>query len=132
MGNQNLTDVYNQIAHADVEILEKQAAQIKVAEEEDAAGRIMARGFADELQKLAGPYDLAGPGATGGNVGLKGRGIKAPKVKDISKGKGSFKPGSTVGAAGDIKPPPAPPKPVTPPPVPPKPVAQGHGKGMSY
>ena len=54
----SLTDVYNQISSHDAELLEKQAEQIKIAEEEDAAGRIMARGFADELHKIA-----AGPGA---------------------------------------------------------------------
>lgn len=117
----NLTDVYNRISAADAEILEKQAT-IKIADdEEDAAGRIMARGFADEFRKLAGPYDLAGSGATGGNVGLGSRPVKAPPVKDISKGKGSFKPGSTVGASGAIKPPPAPPKPAAPPAAAPKP-----------
>lgn len=60
---QSLTDVYNQVASKDVE-LEKQAAEmIKEAEEQDAAGRIMARGFADELaqlSKLAAPYSPMG------------------------------------------------------------------------
>ena len=51
----NLTDVYNQLSAADAVYLEKHAAQVKIAEEEDAAGRIMARGFADELTKLAAP-----------------------------------------------------------------------------
>jgi len=51
-----LTDLYNQaIVPMDVE-LEKQATElVKQAEEEDAAGRIMARGFADEMNKLAAP-----------------------------------------------------------------------------
>lgn len=49
----SLTDVYETISAADAELLEKQAAHIKQAEEEDAAGRIMARGFMDELHKLA-------------------------------------------------------------------------------
>lgn len=52
----SLTDVYNQISDHDAVYLEKQAEAIKVAEEEDAAGRIMARGFADELHKLAGGF----------------------------------------------------------------------------
>lgn len=55
----SITEVYEQISAKDQVILEKQAAQLKQAEEEDAAGRIMARGFADELSKLAG-----GPGST--------------------------------------------------------------------
>ena len=51
----SLTDLYNEaIVPMDVE-LEKQATEmVKQAEEEDAAGRIMARGFADELNKIAG------------------------------------------------------------------------------
>jgi len=51
----SLTQLYNEaLLPLDAE-LEKQASElVKQAEEEDAAGRIMARGFADELQKLAG------------------------------------------------------------------------------
>jgi hypothetical protein len=58
----NLTDVYNQFASIDDE-LEKQAFEmVKQAEEEEFAGRIMARGFADELNKLAAPsFDTASP-----------------------------------------------------------------------
>ena len=48
----SLTDVYNDISDQDVVYLEKHAEQIKENEEEDAAGRIMARGFADEIHKL--------------------------------------------------------------------------------
>lgn len=48
-----LVDVYNSLAPIDAE-LEKQASQlVKQAQEEDAAGRITARGFIDELNKLA-------------------------------------------------------------------------------
>ena len=48
-----LTDVYNQFSSID-EQLEKQASKmVKQAEEEEFAGRIMARGFADEMSKLA-------------------------------------------------------------------------------
>jgi hypothetical protein len=51
---ENLTDVYNQFASIDDE-LEKQASEmVKQAEEEQFAGLIMARGFADEMNKLAG------------------------------------------------------------------------------
>lgn len=51
---ESLTDLYNQLIVPQDEELEKQAGEmLKVAEEEDAAGRIMARGFADELNKLA-------------------------------------------------------------------------------
>jgi hypothetical protein len=52
----SLTELYNQQIVPMDEELEKQATEMwKEAEEEDAAGRIMARGFADELDKLAGP-----------------------------------------------------------------------------
>ena len=54
---QTLTEVYEKLAAVDPVIKEeviKQASELeKLAEEEDAAGRIMARGFADELQKIA-------------------------------------------------------------------------------
>ena len=72
----SLTDIYNDISSHDVAYLEKQAAQLqktadleKQAEEEDAAGRITARGFADELNKLASA-GLVGRGlAWGGAIG---------------------------------------------------------------
>ncbi|RKX67343.1 MAG: hypothetical protein DRP42_00665 [Tenericutes bacterium] len=56
-----LTDIYDAVSSHDVE-LEKAAADefCKVAEE-DAAGRIMARGFMDELNKLAAPMALPKP-----------------------------------------------------------------------
>ncbi len=72
---QSLTDVYNTVASRDAD-LEKQAAELyKQAEEEDAAGRIMARGFADELNKLAAPY-TAGENVT--DTGPKGGAFKGP------------------------------------------------------
>jgi hypothetical protein len=52
----SLTDMYEKIASYDEEI-EQQYSELsdteKTAAEYDAAGRIMARGFADELNKLA-------------------------------------------------------------------------------
>lgn len=83
---QSLQDVYTQIASQDAE-LEKQASElIKQAEEEDAAGRITARGFADELAKLAsahavtqakiaGAYDA---GASAFDTGPKGGAMQRP------------------------------------------------------
>ena len=51
---ESLTELYENMLVPQDEELEKQAGElIKQAEEEDAAGRIMARGFADELNKLA-------------------------------------------------------------------------------
>lgn len=50
----SLTDVYNSLLVPRDEQLAKEASELqKVAEEEDAAGRIMARGFLSELDKLA-------------------------------------------------------------------------------
>jgi hypothetical protein len=67
----NLTDIHQQLSAVDHVYLEKQAEAIKIAEEEDAAGRIMARGFADELAKLAQEVRGAsgwGPAYAGGSV----------------------------------------------------------------
>lgn len=118
----SLTDLYNQALLPMDEQLEKQAGEmLKQAEEEDAAGRIMARGFADELNKLAGPWGgPSGPGGAGGNVDAgpstgsllgKGRTLRAPKVPNIGQGKGQFGKGKTVAPSGQIQPkkPPTPP-----------------------
>jgi hypothetical protein len=49
---QSLTEICDSLNARDAE-LEKQAAELtKLAQEEEAAGRIMARGFADELNGL--------------------------------------------------------------------------------
>lgn len=67
-----LTDLYNeQIVPLDQE-LEKQASEmIKQAEEEEFAGRIMARGFADEMNKLAEGIIPMGKGEEYGTVKSK-------------------------------------------------------------
>jgi len=97
----NLTDVYNQIAEADVTMLEKQAAHIKVAEEEDAAGRIMARGFADELTKIAGGGDM-GYGSSDGTS--KQKLPTPPKVNtDIVKAKPKTGTGTGPAAGPQLK-----------------------------
>jgi hypothetical protein len=125
-----LTELYNsQIVPLDEE-LEKQAAEfVKQAEEEDAAGRIMARGFADELNKLAmgpsyGPGDGAAPKSTVtmGNAGQSAGAAKARayganvaksmfggKTPNLGKGMGDFKSpaggyGATGGGAGGAPP----------------------------
>ena len=123
-----LTDLYNQaIVPMDAE-LEKQAAElVKQAEEEDAAGRIMARGFADELHKLA-----EGPGLTRRpNFSVGGRGAATETAKPAS-GSPAFGRGSKVTPGGNI----TPPKPKAPPAPTPgagaKPAIAGPstGKGM--
>lgn len=65
---ESLTDLYNQQIIPLDEELEKQATEmVKQAEEEEYAGRIMARGFADELNKIAGdPLALKYPGKAPG------------------------------------------------------------------
>jgi len=121
----NLTDIHNQLSAADQVYLEKHAEQIKIAEEEDAAGRIMARGFADELTKLAGPAKSpltnTVPGSTGG-FGSSSASIKAPGGTVKS---GPYKTGG--GATGPAKP--AAPAQRTPmvPPVNPNSAANGGG-----
>lgn len=90
----NLTDIHNQLSATDRVYLEKRAEQIKIAEEEDAAGRIMARGFADELTKLAGPYTPSSEGPFAGAAN--------PKTnfgKDVG-GIVPSKPGFDLGGAG--------------------------------
>ena len=54
----NLTDVLEKLSSVDVVKQARQSEMTKQAEEEDAAGRIMARGFADELQKIAQDSDV--------------------------------------------------------------------------
>lgn len=89
----SLTDVYNEVASKDAD-LEKQAAElVKQAEEEDAAGRIMARGFADELAKLAEPYS---GGANAFNTGPKGGQMK-PQGGSVASGGYSTGGGKTGG-----------------------------------
>jgi hypothetical protein len=61
-----LVDVYAQMSARDGEILEKQAMQKVAAQEADAAGRIMARGFADELGSLVKMAEGLAPLGSGG------------------------------------------------------------------
>ena|SRR5579871_5708675 len=99
----SITEVYEHLSAQDEHYLEKQAAAIKQAEEEDAAGRIMARGFADELAKLAtmpgqtvpdtpndlgairqfklGPHGASGTNALGQKVQSTPTGGMAPAAK---------------------------------------------------
>lgn len=114
----SLTDIYNDISAHDAAYLEKHAQQIKVAEEEDAAGRIMARGFADELHKLAGdgivpmpkgetvkveaPKTKFTPDQQKTQGGMPGRSIKAPSAKKIAPGKGQFGQGDSIAPSGNI------------------------------
>ena len=97
-----LTDLYNQAIVPMDEELEKQATElVKQAEEEDAAGRIMARGFADEMNKLAGGVQaitgqkptgtgaldpaVRQPSAAGGGMKALSKALpKQPKVKPVA------------------------------------------------
>ncbi len=49
----SISEIYENLSARDAIYLEKQAEVMKIAEEEDAAGRIMARGFADEARLMA-------------------------------------------------------------------------------
>ena len=72
----SLTELYDTLLVPADQELEKQASHIyKQAEEEDAAGRIMARGFADELDKIAAK---CGP-KYGGGEGMEGEGEEKKK-----------------------------------------------------
>lgn len=72
----SLADLYERLATIDTETVKEASEQEKVAADEDAAGRIVARGFMDELSKLAGEMDFkptpvqrAGSKATGSGPG---------------------------------------------------------------
>lgn len=56
----NLTEVHEKLAATDTTLRSQEEELVKQAEEEDAAGRIMARGFTDELNKLAGGLSMGG------------------------------------------------------------------------
>ena len=60
----SLTELYDQISSADNELQKEAEEMDKLAAEEEAAGRITARGFMDELQKMAQQFGgLPAPGA---------------------------------------------------------------------
>jgi hypothetical protein len=104
-----LTDLYNNAIVPMDQELEKQAAELwKQAEEEDAAGRIMARGFADELNKLAEGPALPSGGFRPSSGGRRGAATETPKG---AAGSPSFGRGSSVTPGGNI----TPPKPKAPP-----------------
>lgn len=79
----SLAEFLNEMEAADEELTKEAAELEKQAAEEDAAGRIMARGFMDELNKLA---QVTGKGTAADP--MKG-------FKPMNVGK-SWKPGSTV------------------------------------
>ena len=54
----SLVDVLAQLEGVDEEIQKEASEQEKIAQEEEAAGRIMARGFMDELNKLAAENNM--------------------------------------------------------------------------
>jgi len=56
-----LAEVHAELSRADQVLMEKHAVEMEKVAEEDAAGRIMARGFAEELCKLAGAMPNAKP-----------------------------------------------------------------------
>lgn len=99
----SLTEVHQKIAAQDAE-LEKQAAEmLKIAEEHDAAGRIMARGFADELHKLAdASFALSSPQAQGANsawANTPGRqAVRTPRAPKVAPASDTNAPGQAFNA----------------------------------
>lgn len=108
----SLSEVYENISARDQEILEKQAAEKLAALEEEAAGRIMARGFMDELNKLA-------QDAFGGTTPAAPKAPKMQTIKSNPGSAGSMNPKSTGagmslgGRSASAPPTPAQPKSVT-------------------
>jgi hypothetical protein len=99
-----LTDLYNeQIVPLDQELEKQASVMVKQAEEEEFAGRIMARGFADELNKLAAPmaFPPGGTGVSGGSAAFKAQKAKKPGGTQMAEApkttQANFK-GSTVTA----------------------------------
>lgn len=95
----NLTDIHQQLSANDQVYLEKQAEAIKIAEEEDAAGRIMARGFADELNKLAEPAFGGQPKNMRPNLG-QGMNLGTQQSGGYNTGGGKTGPANQMGGAG--------------------------------
>ena len=109
---ESLTELYDQEIVPRDAILEKEAAElVKVAEEEDAAGRIMARGFAGELNKLAGGITRRPPVAP--SIPKQDKKVTVGGGKTLNPISGNQ--GTTKMPAETIGKPPAPPPP--PPPI---------------
>lgn len=114
----SLVDIHAQISEQDVELEKQAAAELEKLAEEDAAGRIMARGFWDEMNKIAGPggfgAQFSQPGgtiksknySTGGPSGPSGaaapRTIKAPKAEKAKANTGTFSTGKNVSRGGNV------------------------------
>ena len=82
----SLAKFYEKIASHDQVLLEKHAEEEKVAEEEHFAGKIMGRGFMDELNKLA-----MGPGMHGGGMRpMYGMGDEEKKKEEEKKKKEEY------------------------------------------
>ncbi|MHC4644911.1 MAG: hypothetical protein ACYTBJ_05385 [Planctomycetota bacterium] len=93
-------------AYDDVAVNEEEAIE-KVAAEYDAAGRIMARGFYDELNKLAEGSRELEEGSDASTPALGDRGTQwqmetnmAPKGQLVTKGSGSVNADAIKGGAG--------------------------------
>jgi len=94
-----LTELYNtQIVPLDDELEKEAAVMVKQAEEEEFAGRIMARGFADELNKLAAPsFDTASPiKDMGKGTTIKSKGYGAAAGGSDTKPQGRMGEGQAV------------------------------------
>jgi len=88
----SLVDIHGYISDQD-SAMEKQAEEefSKLAEE-DAAGRIMARGFMDELNKVAGGFGSAPMAKRDPNYGNKVRKVGPINTSSAAKAGAGFKP----------------------------------------
>jgi hypothetical protein len=77
----SLADLYNAMEANDHEMVKEAEELEKIAAEEEAAGRIMARGFMDELNKLAQELEASKPPRFAGERGKPVKTIPAPPLK---------------------------------------------------
>lgn len=78
----SLADLYEVMASNDEEMSKEASELEKIAAEENAAGRIMARGFMDELNKLAAlPANLVQQARAAGRSAASG---SAPAMKPVA------------------------------------------------
>lgn len=117
----SLNDILNKISEQDKVYIEKEAEELAALDEEDAAGRITARGFADELRKLA-----EGPAGMGAMPAMRPHrpvgGAAKPPAASVAGAPGNMDSRkNSVTPFGTLKANPAGPKPPTPQAAAPKP-----------
>jgi len=90
----SLADLYDVMVSNDDEMSKEASEMEKMAAEEDAAGRIMARGFMDELNKLAADVNTKfKPMVVTRTPKMPGTRVPGPRPKSV------VNPGSSAGTA---------------------------------